>query len=220
MSSAPLLQLALDYVSLPSALAMALKVAAHVDVIEIGTPLCKAAGTEAIRAIREVCPDKLVLADFKAPDAGGIEAQMAFEAGADMMTVMAGATSFTIKSALEVARRQEREILVDITGVRDIFARADEWKETGVERVVFHRGWDEQEAAREWSEVDLRSMRELISKGFEVTLAGGITAESLPFFRDLPISVVVVGKAIHQAQNPAASAREIRSTIAHLWPES
>ena len=121
---------------------------------------------------------------------------------------------------MEVARRQETEILVDITGVRDIFARADEWKETGVERVVYHRGWDEQEAAREWSEVDLRSMRELISKGFEVTLAGGITAESLPFFRDLPISVVVVGKAIHQAQNPAASAIEIGSTIAHLWPES
>jgi len=44
MVSIPLLQVALDYTSLPAALAMALKVAPEVDIIEIGTPLCKAAG--------------------------------------------------------------------------------------------------------------------------------------------------------------------------------
>ena len=75
MSSIPLLQVALDYTSLPSALAMALRVAPEVDVIEIGTPLCKAAGMEAVRAVREVCPDKLILADVKSPDVGGLEAK-------------------------------------------------------------------------------------------------------------------------------------------------
>ena len=68
---------------------MAVKVASEVDIIEIGTPLCKAAGLEAIRSIREIVPDKLILADFKSPDVGGLEAKMAFDTGADMMTVMA-----------------------------------------------------------------------------------------------------------------------------------
>ena len=64
MPAIPQLQLALDFVSLPAALAIAVKVADEVDVIEMGTPLCKAAGLEAIRAVREVCPDKLILADL------------------------------------------------------------------------------------------------------------------------------------------------------------
>ena len=91
MKATPLLQVAMDYTSLSKALVMAALVAPEVDIIEIGTPLCKAAGLEAIRAMREVCPDKLILADFKTPDVGGLEANMAFDAGADMLTVIGGA---------------------------------------------------------------------------------------------------------------------------------
>src|SRR5690242_6328172 len=88
MKNTPLLQLALDYISLPPALVMAAQVGPEVDIIEIGTPLCKAAGIDAVRAVREICPNNLILADLKTPDVGGLEAAMAFDAGADMMTVI------------------------------------------------------------------------------------------------------------------------------------
>ena len=95
----PMLQVAMDYITLPPALAMAVKVAPEVDIIEIGTPLCKAVGLDGIRAMRElVGPDKLILADFKSPDVGGLEAKMAFDAGADMMTVIGGAALATVES--------------------------------------------------------------------------------------------------------------------------
>ena len=81
---------------------MATLVAPEVDIIEIGTPLCKAAGVEAIRSMREICPDKLILADFKTPDVGGLEATMAFDAGADMLTVIGGAALPTVEQALAV----------------------------------------------------------------------------------------------------------------------
>ncbi|HSL42199.1 MAG TPA: orotidine 5'-phosphate decarboxylase / HUMPS family protein, partial [Anaerolineales bacterium] len=150
MKNTPLLQLALDYISLPKAIVMAAQVAPEVDIIEIGTPLCKAAGLEAIRAIREICPDKLILADFKAPDVGGLEATMAFDAGADMMTVIGGATLATVEQALTVARQRGKEMLMELTGVRDILERAVEWRTIGVERIVYHREWDAQSAGREW----------------------------------------------------------------------
>ncbi len=35
-----------------------------------------------------------ILADFKTPDVGGLEAKMAFDAGADMMTVIGGEVVF------------------------------------------------------------------------------------------------------------------------------
>jgi 3-dehydro-L-gulonate-6-phosphate decarboxylase len=215
--SIPLLQLALDYISLPPAIAMAVQVAPHVDVIEIGTPLCKAAGIEAVRAIREVCPDKLILADLKTPDVGGLEAKMAFDAGADMMTVIGGAPMATVESALKVAQEMGKEMLMELTGVRDIIARAKEWKQVGVQRMVYHRGWDEQTFHREWSEDDKQVVRQLIDMGFKVTVTGGITVELLPFFQDLAVSIIIAGRAIHKSKDPAASALEMRSAIARLW---
>jgi len=217
MTAIPMLQVALDYISLPAALAMALQVADEVDIIEIGTPLCKAAGLEAIRAVREVCPDKLILADLKSPDVGGLEAKMAFDAGADMMTVIGGAALATVESALRVAQDMGKEMLMELTGVRDIVARAKEWRDIGVERMVYHRGWDEQAFDRQWAPEDLVVIRQLIDMGFKVTVTGGITLELLPFFQDLAVSIIIVGREIHQAQDPAASAHQIRTAIHRLW---
>ena len=149
---------------------MSLKVAPEVDIIEIGTPLCKAAGLDAIRSVRQLLPDKLILADFKTPDVGGLEAKMAFDAGADMVTVIGGAALATVSSALEAARAAGKEMLMELTGVRDIIARANEWREIGVERMVYHRGWDEQAFSRQWVQEDLNTIRQLIDMGFKVTV--------------------------------------------------
>ena len=213
----PQLQLALDYISLPKAIVMAALVAPEVDIIEIGTPLCKAAGLEAIRSIREICPDKLILADFKAPDVGGLEATMAFDAGADMMTVIGGATLATVEQALTVARARGKEMLMELTGVRDILERAVEWREIGVERIVYHREWDAQSAGRQWTEADKETIFKLIDMGFKLTVTGGLTLELLPFFADLPVSVLICGRGIREASDPRAAAHEMRLAIAQLW---
>ena len=220
MNSTPLLQLALDYVSLPKAIVMAALVAPEVDIIEIGTPLCKSAGTAAIRAIREICPDKLILADFKAPDVGGLEATMAFDAGADMMTVIGGATLATVEQALAAARERGKEMLMELTGVRDILERAGEWRRIGVDRIVYHREWDAQSAGREWTEADKVTICKLIDMGFKVTVTGGLTLELLPFFADLPVSVLICGRGIREALDPRAAAHQMRLAIADLWSGS
>jgi 3-dehydro-L-gulonate-6-phosphate decarboxylase len=214
----PMLQVAMDYISLSPALAMAVKVAPEVDIIEIGTPLCKAVGLDGIRAMRDlVGPDKLILADFKAPDVGGLEATMAFDAGADMMTVIGGATIATVQQALAVARVRGKEILMELTGVRDILERAVEWQQVGVERIVYHREWDAQSAGREWAETDKITISKLIDMGFKVTVTGGLTLELLPFFADLPVSVLICGRGIREAADPRAAAHEMRQAIASLW---
>ncbi len=216
----PLLQIALDYVSLPKALVMAFQVAPEVDIIEIGTPLCKAAGLEAIRAVREICPDKLILADLKTPDVGGLEAAMAFDAGADMMTVIGGAALATVEQAYSVARKRGKEMLMELTGVRDILARATEWRKIGVDRIVYHREWDAQSAGREWTEADKDIIRKLIDMGYRVTITGGMTLELLPFFADLPVSVLICGRGIREAAEPRAAAHQMRMALADLWSKS
>ena len=217
MNSTPMLQVAMDYVSLPKALEMAVLVAPEVDIIEIGTPLCKAAGIEAVRAMREICPDKLILADLKTPDVGGLEATLAFDAGADMMTVIGGAALATVEQALAVARKRGKEMLMELTGVRDILARATEWRRIGVDHIVYHREWDAQSAGRQWTEADKDTIRRLIDMGYKVTITGGMTMDLLPFFADLPVSVLICGRGIREAPDPRAAAHQMRLAIADLW---
>ena len=61
----PLLQIALDNTTLSGALKSAKAVGNEVDVIEAGTILCLAEGMEAVRCLRALYPDKIILADTK-----------------------------------------------------------------------------------------------------------------------------------------------------------
>ena len=217
---APLLQLALDYVELEPAREMAARVCAEVDVVEVGTPLVKAEGMRAVRAIREACPDNLILADMKTPDVGALEAKLAFDAGADWITVIGCAPLATVHEAAEEAARRggRHAALVEMTGLRDMMERAAEWRSAGVERLVYHKGWDEGNVGgRQWGMADLTVVQALADDGFKVSVAGALNLDSLSMFVNVPVAVFVVGRAIREADDPAAEARRYREAIAQYW---
>jgi 3-hexulose-6-phosphate synthase len=220
LSTKPLLQLALDYIDLSPALAMAFLLRDEVEIIEIGTPLTKAEGMRAVSTIHHLCPNNIILADVKTPDVGGLEAQICFDAGADWMTVLGAAPLATVRLALaEANRRPGKEAVIELTGVRDILSRAQEWRDMGMERLVYHRGWDEGNTARTWDPADWETIRILINMGFKVTVAGGIDLEIIPFFKGLDISVFNIGRAIRETADPVPATRNIRALIDELWPE-
>lgn len=220
MTKKPMLQLALDYFDLAPALAMTQIVKDEVEIIEIGTPLSKSAGMLSVQTVRELCPDNLILADIKSPDVGGGEAKMAFDAGADWMTVLGAAPLDTVRLAWEEAEsRPGKEMFIELTGIRDILARASEWREIGVDRMVYHRGWDEGNLSRSWDEKDLQTIQALTEKGFKVSVAGGLGLDMIPFFKGLDVSVFIIGRAIRGTSDPAATAREFRAVIDANWPQ-
>ncbi len=53
--------------------------------------------------MRNAHPDKLVFADLKTADAGELEADIAFKAGADLVTVLSTAGNATIIGAVKAA---------------------------------------------------------------------------------------------------------------------
>jgi 3-hexulose-6-phosphate synthase len=218
--SKPLLQLALDYIDLPPALAMAFLLRDEVEAIEIGTPLTKAEGMRAVSTVRHLCPALLIMADVKAPDVGGLEAKICFDAGADWMTVLGAAPLITVGLALEEANsRPGKEAFIELTGIRDILARAQEWRDLGIKRIVYHRGWDEGNSSRTWDPGDWEKIRVLTDMGFKVSVAGGLDLETIPFFKGLDISVFIIGRAIREATDPVAVARSFRTLIDELWAE-
>ena len=99
----PELQIALDG-EFPAALALLSQVAPFVDIAEVGTPLIFREGVDAVRQFRAAHPQLTLVADLKIMDAGAAEADIAFCAGADCVTVMALASDATISGALRSAR--------------------------------------------------------------------------------------------------------------------
>lgn len=104
--SRPLLQLALDHTSLQAAQRDVATLADHVDIVEAGTILCLTEGLNAVRALREQCPDKIIVADWKVADAGETLAEQAFGAGANWMTIICAAPLATVERGHEVALRR------------------------------------------------------------------------------------------------------------------
>ncbi len=78
MISRPLLQLALDHTNLQTAQRDVALLRDHVDIVEAGTILCLTEGLGAVKALRDQCPDKIIVADWKVADAGETLAQQAF----------------------------------------------------------------------------------------------------------------------------------------------
>src|SRR5512138_1233222 len=92
----PKLQLAMDTLDGEEALRLAAATAPYVDILEAGTPLIKSVGIGIVQKLRAAHPDKLILADLKSSDVGAYEANMAFGAGADIVTTQGITTLATI----------------------------------------------------------------------------------------------------------------------------
>ena len=204
------LQVAMDVLTTADALALAGKVAEHVDIIELGTPLIKAEGLRAITAIKEAHPDKIVFADLKTMDAGELEADIAFSAGADLVTVLGTAGDSTIVGAVKAAAKHGKGVVVDLIGVADKATRAREVTALGAEFVEMHAGLDEQWTAGYSIQV---LIDEAARAGVPVSIAGGVNLSNITAVIEAGVEVAVAGAAIYGAEDPASAAKALREAM-------
>ncbi|ANJ27137.1 3-hexulose-6-phosphate synthase [Agromyces aureus] len=204
------LQFAMDTLSTESALALAAAAAPHVDILELGTPLIKSEGLSAITAIKAAHPDKIVFADLKTMDAGELEADIAFGAGADLVTVLGTAGDSTIAGAVKAAKKHGKGVVVDLIGVADKPARAKQVVALGAEFVEMHAGLDEQ-AEDGFTFATL--LRDGEASGVPFSVAGGVNAASIGSVRDSGARIAVAGSAIYSAENVGEAAAALRAAI-------
>lgn len=204
------LQVAIDLLTTEAALELAAKVSPYVDIIELGTPLIKAEGLNVIKEMKSAHPDKLVFADMKTADTGALEAEMAFNAGADLVTVMGAVDDATIKGAVEAAHKLGKKVVVDTIGVQNRVQRAKEVSAFGVAFVELHAGLDEQALPG-------YSIQKLIVEGIEAqvpfSVAGGVNIDNVKDVVAAGATVVVAGGSIYGAKDPAAAAKALKEAI-------
>ncbi|GIN72953.1 3-hexulose-6-phosphate synthase [Bacillus sp. J14TS2] len=205
------LQLALDLVDIPGAIEVVKEVEEHVDVVEIGTPVVINEGLKAVKEVKAAFPNLTVLADLKIMDAAGYEVSQASAAGADIITILGAAEDESIKGAVEEAKKQGKQILVDMIAVKDIATRAKELDELGADYICVHTGYDLQAVGKNSFE-DLQTIKSVV-KNAKTAIAGGIKLETLPEVIKQQPDLVIVGGGITSKEDKNAAALEMKTLI-------
>jgi 3-hexulose-6-phosphate synthase/6-phospho-3-hexuloisomerase len=198
----PVLQVALDLVELPRALAIGDEaVRGGADWVEAGTPLIKSEGMEAVRALRSRFPDCGVVADMKVADAGAIEVEMAARAGASVVCVLADADDTVIGEAVRTASVFGVELMADLLNVQDPVGRARELESLGVQ-MIGRNSLDLLE--------NLRG-----SVGVRLAVAGGLGPATATEAVEMGVDIVIVGSYITRSAQAMESARQVREALDH-----
>lgn len=188
-----IIQISLDVTSNAEALELAQAAArAGVDWLEAGTPLILAEGLRCVEALRAEFPDMPIVADLKTMDGAGLEAEMMFKAGANMVVVMGQAHDASIIEQVKMAKRYGGKVMCDVMLCPDKPGRALEAQRMGVDYIIVHTGFDERNMVRGLSPLDdLPAVLDAVS--IPVQAVGGLTVEQALQTLEMGAEIVVFG---------------------------
>jgi len=183
------------------------------EILEVGTPLIKSAGLEAVREFRRRFPNAIIVADLKTFDTGWLEVELAAEAGADIVTVLGATDDYTIKDAVGAARKYNVKIMCDLINVPDPLSRAREVEKLGCDIICVHMG-----ISMQMRERDVTRKMELVTKIAKsvktpIAVAGGIRLEHISDLVKTGCKIIIVGSAITRASNPEEATRRFITTM-------
>ena len=208
---AVILQVALDFVDLHRAVKVAGEaIEGGADWLEIGTPLIKSEGMNAVRHLRKLFPATTLLADMKTMDAGRAEMEMAAKAGANIAVVMGDAPDSTIKECIQAGRNYGIKICVDFINTAKAEERVADIEKWGADYMAVHTAIDDQMHGK----TPFSALQQICSKvKIPVAVAGGINSENVIDAVNAGASIVIVGGYISKSKNAKIAAESIKTAI-------
>lgn len=172
--------------------------------IEAGTPLIKAYGTEAIRNLYSWWQMKIyglgfpyIVADLKCMDRGATEVRLAKHAGASAAVVLGKAPLETINIFIQECKRQNLDSMVDMMNVDQPIKILRELR-LPPRVVVLHRGVDEEKFNKSKPIPYIQINKVLSSYDVLIAIAGGDTAREVQRAVFNGAHIVVVWKEFYQ----------------------
>ena len=178
-----------------------------VDIIEIGTPVILREGVSQIEYVKKRFPDKLIFADLKIMDAGELEADIGFQAGADMVSVLGLASKKTIEATKNSAIQWNRKIMIDMINLEDPIRKWADFMEMGMDYGCLHTAHDDV-TDRENSLETVKKFHEAHG-GPQISVAGGIDPEKIRNLKSCQPEILVVGSYITNALAPSKAVKTI-----------
>ena len=182
-----------------------------IDIIEIGTPVILREGVSQIENIKKRFPDKLIFADLKIMDAGKLEADIGFQAGADIVSVLGLASKKTIEAAKNSAILWNRKIMIDMINLEEPIMKWADFMEMEMDYGCLHTAHDDV--------TDGKNTLETVEKfheahgGQQISVAGGIDPEKIRNLKSCQPEILVVGSYITTAADPSKAVKTIRQVM-------
>jgi len=207
-----ILQVALDFINLERALEVGeLALKGGVNFIEIGTPLIKSEGMNAIRKFREKFPDVTLVADMKTMDVGDTEIEIAAKAGANMICVLGVASKETIERSAESAKKYNVKLIIDMMNVHNKISVIKQLENIDViSYICLHTGIDDQ--MRFLTPFDELNEIKKITK-IPIGVAGGLNSENVAYYIKQGTELIIVGSAITKSENVISATKSIKTAI-------
>lgn len=203
----PIIQLALDYMNIEEAIAMAkIGIEAGVDWLEVGTPLIVSQGLSPIGAMVRAFPGRVVLADYKTMDSGGKNVFRTKDQGGHIMTVCAGAPDETIQAAVTASKQTGIWVVVDTIGVKQQAIRARQCADWGVQMIYVHFGADQR--AADGSQDGTQWLDEVLAAVPIPVGVGCFGVQDAVVAVQKGAELVAIGHPLISGPNPAADLRE------------
>ena len=182
-----------------------------IDIIEIGTPLIIKEGLKSVLKIKKKFPKQTVLADLKIMDAGLLEAQIGFEAGADIVTVLGLASTKTLNGVKQAAVKNEKEVMVDMINHPCPENKWNELKNMEMGLCCLHTANDDTKDG----ETPLNDLERFynLHGGKNIAVAGGINPDMIRKINSFHPEIVIVGGYIANSRNQRDALEEIRQAM-------
>lgn len=218
----PIVQVSLDLPTIKDAMPVAeIAVRAGVDWLEAGTPLILGEGMHAVRALREAFPDHPIVADLKTMDAGYLEAEMMFKAGATHVVVMGVAHPGTIMGAVRAAKDFGGKVMGDVMVHPDKPACAKMMQDLGIDYIIVHTGLDERNTEKGKHPFDdLEAV--VAAVDIPVQAVGGLSIEQAIECPKRGASLVVIGAPLvvdNEEFKPSQSDTRLYDTLRRIVTE-
>lgn len=205
------LQLALDRMEINEAIQLTKKVEDSIDWVEVGTSLIKEFGMASVKEMRKAFPNKVIVADIKTIDNARYEFEMAYQAGADVATVMGVSPLVTIDACMEVANRFNKIAMFDLLNTTEEQVKSLFKYNEAVFCIHVSKDEQEESGARNKGKSNIKFPAD---QSLKLAVAGGIAMDSLESLkRTLNPSVVIVGSAITKAENPSEAAKKFKQAL-------
>ena len=182
-----------------------------IDIIEIGTPLIIKEGLKSVLKIKKKFPKQTVLADLKIMDAGLLEAQIGFDAGADIVTVLGLASTKTLNGVKQAAVKNEKEVMVDMINHQCPENKWNELKNMEMSLCCLHTANDDSKDG----ETPLNDLERFynLHGGKNIAVAGGINPDMIRKINIFHPEIVIVGGYIANSRNQRDALVEIHQAM-------
>ncbi len=189
---------------------IAKKVEPYLDIIEIGDNALRISTLSSISLLREIFPDKKILADLKIMDGGYGGSKYAFGLGADIVTTCLATDPDICMDSVRAAKEMGKESWLDLIGIdpENYHKYVDFVNKSGADYVCPHLwgGRYNGEAGKQFRKDSIKMVGKL---GFQckVVLSGGLTLDYLEEIKECNPHHVNLGGALIRAEDPVAVAK-------------